>query len=60
MGARARRKGIDDGVVVGMSYTLRANTVCPSCERDTLAETPDEIVDYRCAVCGERVREGDL
>ena len=60
MGARARRKGIDDGVVVGMSYTLRANYACPSCERDTLAETPDEIVDYKCRVCGERVREGDL
>ncbi len=41
-------------------YTLRANYRCPSCERDTLKEAPDEIVAYKCSVCGERVREAQL
>jgi hypothetical protein len=30
---------------------------CPSCDRPTLALTPDEIVTYRCFACETRVDE---
>jgi DNA-directed RNA polymerase subunit RPC12/RpoP len=40
-------------------YALRANYACPECGRNALMEAPDEIVAYKCATCGERVREGD-
>jgi hypothetical protein len=30
---------------------------CPACDRPTLQATPDEVTDFRCSVCGERVRE---
>lgn len=30
---------------------------CPNCDRATLTEATDEIVDYRCTVCEHRVRE---
>jgi len=47
-------------VIVVSEYDLHANYSCPACGRPTLAQEPDETVDYVCAVCGERVRQADL
>jgi transcription elongation factor Elf1 len=30
---------------------------CPTCGRPTLSGTTNEIVDFECGVCGQRVRE---
>lgn len=34
-----------------------AHYSCPNCDRPTLERANDEIVKWRCAVCGERVEE---
>ncbi len=36
---------------------LGANYSCPKCDRPTLEETANELVAYKCAVCGERLTE---
>lgn len=30
---------------------------CPNCSRSTLRRVPEEIVEFKCEVCGARVRE---
>lgn len=30
---------------------------CPKCGRNALGEAEDELADYECGVCGNRVRE---
>lgn len=37
----------------------RANFNCPECNRPTLVEATDEIVDWKCESCGHRVREAN-
>lgn len=36
------------------------NFSCPNCDRNTLEQVPDEIVDLKCAVCGERIQGVEL
>lgn len=38
-------------------HSVFAGFGCPRCDRPTLEATPDEITDWRCSVCDERVRE---
>lgn len=49
-------------VVVVISYGVRANYCCPSCDRSTLVQSTDQTADFVCANCDEQVRErgGDV
>lgn len=33
---------------------------CPSCDRPTLRAVVDSLAAYKCAACGEIVREGGV
>ena len=44
----------------GQNRKSLVNFSCPNCDRNTLEQVPDEIVDLKCAVCGERIQGGEL
>ena len=42
---------------LGPTDRPRPEFSCPTCDRPALVAAPDEIVDWRCGACGQRVTE---